>query len=360
MPLARLARLLWLGLALWALGAAAWGAARGRPGLALGLAMLPLAGHALVLALEMALARWAARARAQKSPPAPPAPSAAPAPAAPCRATAPDAPPARPAPALPDPSVPPPPPLHHWLRAWVGEWGAALRVFGWQQPWRHLAEPDHLPDGVRGRRGVVLIHGFVCNRAFWNRWLRRLRRQGVPVVAVDLGPVFAPIEALVPALEQAVARVEACTGLPPVVVAHSMGGLVLRCWWAAHGQDDRVHRALTLGTPHHGTLLARWAFTANTRQMRPHGARLRALAAAEPPARRARLVCFQAACDNVVFPEALARLDGADNQVLEGRAHVDMVDAPAVWQALQAALGAPGPARPDAGPRAPPATQSAR
>ena len=255
---------------------------------------------------------------------------------------------------------PPPPRLHHWLRAWAGEWGAALRVFGWQQPWRHLAEPDHLPDGARSRRGVVLIHGFVCNRAFWNRWLRGLRRQGVPVVAVDLGPVFAPIEALVPALEQAVARVEACTGLPPVVVAHSMGGLVLRCWWGAHGQDDRVHRALTLGTPHHGTLLARWAFTGNTRQMRPHGAWLRALAAAEPPARRARLVCFQAACDNVVFPEALARLDGADNRRLEGRAHVDMVDAPAVWQALQDLLDAPDRARPGEGPRAPSAPQSAR
>ena len=355
MPLARLARLLWLGLALWMLGAVAWGALRGRPGLALGLALLPWAGHALVLALEMALACWAAKAQAVKMASAP---FAAPVPAAPHRPSAP------PAPGLSDSSGPPPPTplprLHHWLRAWAGEWGAALRVFGWQQPWRHLSEPDHVPAGAHGRRGVVLVHGFVCNRAFWNRWLRRLRRQGVPVVAVDLGPVFAPIEALVPALEQGVARLEACTGLPPVVVAHSMGGLVLRCWWAAHGQDDRVHRALTLGTPHHGTLLARWAFSANTRQMRPHAAWLRALAAAEPPARRARLVCFQAGCDNVVFPEALARLDGADNRRLEGHAHVDMVDAPAVWLALQAALGAPGPARPDAGPRAPPAPQSAR
>jgi triacylglycerol lipase len=357
MPLARLARLLWLALALWVLGAVAWGALRGRPGLAIGLVMLPLAGHALVLALEMALARWAARAQALKTASAP---FASPLPAAPHRPSAP------PAPGLSDSSGPPPPPpppprLHHWLRAWAGEWGAALRVFGWQQPWRHLAEPDHLPDGARSRRGVVLIHGFVCNRAFWNRWLRGLRRQGVPVVAVDLGPVFAPIEALVPALEQAVARVEACTGLPPVVVvAHSMGGLVLRCWWGAHGQDDRVHRALTLGTPHHGTLLARWAFTGNTRQMRPHGAWLRALAAAEPPARRARLVCFQAACDNVVFPEALARLDGADNRRLEGRAHVDMVDAPAVWLALQDLLDAPDRARPGEGPRAPSAPQSAR
>ena len=84
MPLARLARLLWLGLALWMLGAVAWGALRVRPGLALGLALLPWAGHALVLALEMALACWAAKAQAVKMASAP---FAAPLPAAPTKAT---------------------------------------------------------------------------------------------------------------------------------------------------------------------------------------------------------------------------------------------------------------------------------
>ncbi|MGA1327562.1 MAG: esterase/lipase family protein [Rubrivivax sp.] len=322
MPLARLSRLLWLCAALWMLGAAVWGWTHGQPVFALGLALLPLAAHALALGLEMALARRAAQGLARS----------------------------------PAAGVPPAvlPPLRHWVRAWAGEWVAALRVFGWQQPWRHRAEPDVLPDvlpevfpeGAWGRRGVVLVHGFVCNRGFWNRWLRRLRREGVPVVAVDLGPVFAPIEALVPALEQAVSRIEACTGRAPVVVAHSMGGLVLRCWWATHGDVRRVHRALTLGTPHHGTLLARRAFSPNTRQMRPHSAWLQRLDAAESPACRTRITCFQAACDNVVFPLPLARLDGADNRVLAGLAHVDMVDSPAVWRALQDALGADDPATP--------------
>lgn len=330
MPLARLSRLLWLCAAVWMLGAAIWGWTRGQPAFALGLALLPLAAHALALALEMALARRAAWAQLQsqlQSQVQGQGQGQARSPVA-------DVPPA----GLP--------PLRHWIRAWAGEWVAALRVFGWQQPWRHRAEPDFLPDGAQGRRGVVLVHGFVCNRGFWNRWLRRLRREGVPVVAVDLGPVFAPIEALVPALEQAVSRVEACTGRAPVVVAHSMGGLVLRCWWATHGDVRRVHRALTLGTPHHGTLLARWAFTPNTRQMRPHSVWLQQLDAAEQQACRARITCFQAACDNVVFPVALAQLDGADNRVLEGVAHVDMVDSPAVWRALQDTLGADDPAAP--------------
>jgi triacylglycerol esterase/lipase EstA (alpha/beta hydrolase family) len=336
MPLARLSRLLWLCAALWMLGAAVWGWTHAQPVFALGLALLPLAAHALALALEMALARRAAWAQVQELVEEQEQGQGQ----------------ARP----PVAGVPPAvrPPLRHWVRAWAGEWVAALRVFGWQQPWRHRAEPDVLPDvlpevfpeGAWGRRGVVLVHGFVCNRGFWNRWMRRLRRGGVPVVAVDLGPVFAPIEALVPALEQAVSRIEACTGRAPVVVAHSMGGLVLRCWWATHGGVRRVHRALTLGTPHHGTLLARWAFSSNTRQMRPHSAWLQRLDAAESPACRTRITCFQADCDNVVFPLPLARLDGADNRLLEGVAHVDMVDSPAVWRALQDALGADDPAAP--------------
>jgi hypothetical protein len=49
-------------------------------------------------------------------------------------------------------------------------------------------------------------------------------------------------------LEDAVRRLESATGLPPVIVAHSMGGLALRRWWAEHGDDSRVHHAVTIGT----------------------------------------------------------------------------------------------------------------
>src|SRR5437868_3942314 len=56
------------------------------------------------------------------------------------------------------------------FRAWLAECVAAPRVFCWYQPFRWRAIPDHLPPGRR--RGAVLVHGFVCNRAFWSPWLR--------------------------------------------------------------------------------------------------------------------------------------------------------------------------------------------
>ena len=56
------------------------------------------------------------------------------------------------------------------FKAWFGEVLTAPRVFCWQQPFRSNSEPDFLPTQP-GRRGVVLVHGFVCNRGFWNPWL---------------------------------------------------------------------------------------------------------------------------------------------------------------------------------------------
>ncbi|MDE2277202.1 MAG: alpha/beta fold hydrolase [Burkholderiales bacterium] len=238
------------------------------------------------------------------------------------------------------PAAGPRPGLPALLRAWGGEVAAALAVFGWRQPFRSRRWPDHLPADAPGRAGVLLIHGFMCNRGLWNRWLARLTRQGVPVVAVDLEPIFGPIELYAPAIEAAVVALERCTGRPAVVVAHSMGGLALRRWWVEPGNEARVAHAITLGTPHHGTWLARFGLGFNARQMRLGSAWLRELAAVEPATRAQRLTCFYSPCDNIVFPAAGATLAGAPAQALPAVAHLRMVDSPEPWAALQRQLRA--------------------
>lgn len=220
------------------------------------------------------------------------------------------------------------------LHAWWGEVLAAPRVFCWQQPFRSLHWPDHLPAQAVGRRGVLLIHGFVCNRGVWNPWLTRLQADGVPFVAVDLEPVFGSIDDYVVAIERAVRRLEQATGMAPVVVAHSMGGLALRRWCAECGDASRVHHAITLGTPHHGTWLARFAFSRNGRQMRRDAGWLRSLAERELSRPRPPMTCFYSHCDNIVFPPSTAMLYGADNRHLNGVAHVDMVTRPEPWNEL--------------------------
>jgi triacylglycerol esterase/lipase EstA (alpha/beta hydrolase family) len=231
-------------------------------------------------------------------------------------------------------------------QAWWAELRTALQVFGWRQPFRSQCWPDHLPATSRGQRGVLLVHGYVCNRGFWNPWMQRLAAQGTPFVAVNLEPVFASIDDVVSGLEAGVQQLEAATGLPPVVVAHSMGGLVLRRWYAEAAARGRLHRAITLGTPHQGTWLARWGPSRNARQMRPDSAWLRNLAAREatvnpPPAQR--FTCFHSHADNVVFPPRRATWTGADNRHLPGYAHVHLATAPEPWAELQHWLQAPAP-----------------
>jgi triacylglycerol lipase len=53
-------------------------------------------------------------------------------------------------------------------------------VFCWRQPFFSQRWPDHLPADASGRRGVLLVHGFVCNRGLWNPWLQRLQPKGCP------------------------------------------------------------------------------------------------------------------------------------------------------------------------------------
>lgn len=233
----------------------------------------------------------------------------------------------------------PPASWRQWAGAWWAEVKAAPRVFGWQQPFRSRAEPDFLPaPASRGRVGVVLVHGFVCNRGLWNPWMRRLRALGVPFCAVTLEPVFGGIEHTVRLLDEAVRRVERATGVPPLVVAHSMGGLAVRAWLREHRADHRVRGVITLGTPHQGTWLANWSLARNARQMIPDSAWLTALAQDEPASRRSLFLCGFSHCDNIVFPASRALLPGARAWHLAGAAHVAMIDRPDVFEQVLAAL----------------------
>lgn len=216
------------------------------------------------------------------------------------------------------------------FRAWLAESAGAVRVFGWQVPWRWRRYPDHLPPDAMGRRGVVLVHGFVCNRGIWNPWWPRLRAAGVPCIALNLEPVFGSIDAYAPLIEAAVLRLQLATGQPPLLVAHSMGGLAVRAWLREHDADERTSGVITIGTPHHGTWLGRFGLATNTRQMHWHSPWLAALAASEPAARYRRFTCFHGHCDNIVFPCSTATLPGADNRHLRGHAHVHLLRHPAV------------------------------
>ena len=222
------------------------------------------------------------------------------------------------------------------MRACSVEAAAAPRVFFWRQPFRWRSQPDRL-DAAPGRRGLLLVHGFFCNRGLWNPWLKRLRADAVPVVAVNLEPIFGAIDEYGRAIDEAVRQLRDATGLAPVIVAHSMGGLAVRAWLA--GADrTRVHRLITIASPHRGTRLGAHGRGRNVAQMRSDSAWLAQLAAREDGQARERFVCFWSHCDNIVFPTRSATLTGADNRHLDVTPHVAMVYHPEVFAAARLAL----------------------
>lgn len=207
------------------------------------------------------------------------------------------------------------------MKAWLAESWAAPRVFFWRQPFRSHAIPDNLhPTACRG---AVLVHGFVCNRGFWNPWLRQLRSSGRVFVAVNLEPPFGSIDRYVEIIEDAIARVSAATGMPPLLVCHSMGGLAARAW-LRDSDAARVYRIVTIATPHRGTWLARFGRTVNGREMRMGGQWLQQIEAERASTRQVPFTCWHSNCDNIVFPTSVATLPGADNRLLPGRGHVEM------------------------------------
>ena len=172
--LARLQQVTTLGLLALACAWFGWFATRGRWGWAVLGALLIVVGYAIFLAVELLLLAWQ-----HGDDPTPRAGAA-----------------------------------QLW-RAWWGEVRTAPRVFCWRQPFRSLAEPDSLPAGCTGATGVLLVHGFVCNRGLWTPWMARWRAEGVPFVAVNLEPVFGSIDDYPPIIEAAMRRLEAATGEKP-------------------------------------------------------------------------------------------------------------------------------------------------
>ena len=229
------------------------------------------------------------------------------------------------------------------LAAWLAESMIAPRVFCWRQPFRSRAIADQLepPALFWGRRGVVFIHGFFCNRGFWTPWLERLRQTGHAFVALDLEPLFGSIDAYVPQIDDAVRRVTLATGLPPLLVCHSMGGLAARAWLQRMQAEARVHHVVTIATPHQGTWLARFGHGHNGRQMRLLSDWRTRLDEGMPADRHALFSCWYSNCDNIVFPASTATLAGADNRLMAGTAHVQMAFSPRVMQETLAWLDGP-------------------
>ena len=190
-----------------------------------------------------------------------------------------------------------------------------------------VRDPDPAPVGAP----VLLVHGVLCNAGVWVRLARYLRRSGVHgLYSVSYGPPLESIETFADQLDRKIDAIVAATGAPRViVVAHSMGGLVTRAYLRRYG-TARIARIVTIGAPHHGSVMAWFFFGAPLAQMRPGNAWLAALNRERlDPA--LRFVSLWSWHDSMVAPQTSSELPGAVDVALAGIGHNALLGETAVF-----------------------------
>jgi triacylglycerol esterase/lipase EstA (alpha/beta hydrolase family) len=107
-----------------------------------------------------------------------------------------------------------------------------------------------------------------------------------------------------------------------------MGGLGARTYLCRHGAA-RVAKLITIASPHHGTVHARFGAGDNARQMlrgSPFLAELCAKEGSRGP--ECGVVSIYTPHDNLVAPQETSRLPWAKNIAIPGRGHVDILRSP--------------------------------
>ena len=233
------------------------------------------------------------------------------------------------------------------LRLYLNELWAAL----WTYPFYFALEPWLVPSApVPGlpHQGspIVLVPGFLCNRGYYGQFRRFLQRQGYGQVwAVTLEPVFGSIEDNARHLGELIEQICAETGADKLVlIGHSMGGVVIRTYLDTQGGAKRVERAIALGSPFGGTVLAAGprGLGENLRQMIPGNAWLAELAGHERQPCPVPFTAIWSPHDSIVAPQNGTRVSDiyGQNIALPGVGHMEMIVSRPIMQAVLGCLQA--------------------
>lgn len=227
------------------------------------------------------------------------------------------------------------------IRAWLVESWISLRTFRVDVPWR---AGQALPQGDDPARiPVLLVHGHLCNRGVWRSMAGWLAERGHAIEALDMEPPFADIDRYAPQIEAAAARLLNRTGAPTLaVIGHSLGTMAIRAWARQYGHGP-IAAFVSLGGPHQGTWIAKFAHTAGAVQLRPASQWIADLAASETTQFRRLTTVILSLHDNVIMPQVTQTLPDARTIVVRGIGHLELLHhrsiRPLVAQALDAATG---------------------
>lgn len=158
-------------------------------------------------------------------------------------------------------------------------------------------------------RPLVVLPGLADNAAIFTELRRALPG---PVVSFGYSPLIGDVRVAAGQLAEQVEELCAVTGASTVdVVGHSLGGLIARYYVQRLGGHRRVHNAVTIATPHRGTVTAWLLPLPLVRQLRP-GSDLFQELAERAPGCATRFVTFSSTADALILPARNAQLEHRD------------------------------------------------
>ncbi len=181
-------------------------------------------------------------------------------------------------------------------------------------------------------RTVVFVHGLAANRSSflplqaylrWHGYTRQLSigyrsRGSLEKLAIELKKrIDGQIQG---------GRID--------IVAHSMGGLIARCYVQQLGGERRVDRLITLGTPHGGTHAANFVPAALVRQLLPGSPFIETLNSQPAPA-ALQMTSIVAGRDLLVQPVDSARCQFGDAIHFDEHGHLELLFSKGVFDAVK-------------------------
>lgn len=148
---------------------------------------------------------------------------------------------------------------------------------------------------------VILLHGLYNNASAWLYTGGKLRRKGYAVSVFSYKSFGVSLQDVVSSFDARFAELEKrFPGQKPVIIGHSLGGVLARTWLLHPENQERAAALITLGTPHKGSKLAVFASGELAKHLRPGSELMRRLAEAPPLAMPCAAIASLA--DDAVLP----------------------------------------------------------
>lgn len=206
-----------------------------------------------------------------------------------------------------------------------------LFPFGYRRPWLRT-------ERRREQRTLVFVHGLGGNRSGFFPLQAYLRVHGCGRQFGFNYRSSGSIEEHALCLKR---TIDAAVGGGRIdIIAHSLGGLVSRCYLQLLGGARRVDRLITLGTPHHGTHAANFIPSALVRQLLPESSFLEHLNA-QPVPEGLQVTSIIAGRDLLIQPVSSASCPFGESLVFEDFGHVELLFRPEVLAAVASRLHSP-------------------